>query len=276
MTLDPAHFDFLDVSIDQHVAVAVIDHPDRHNSVRPGESSEFSRFLREVATDDRVNAAVLAGVGKVFCAGGGPDAIDLYRSDDAAFHVMHENSRDLVRAHVELDKPVVTALNGLAAGVGAAFGLFADFIVADRSVRFGDGHIRGALVAGDGGVLIWPLSVGMLRAKRYLLTGDWITASEAERIGLITEVVDDGRCFERAMQIAHRLASGPQSAIRGTKRALNSHYAAALGAFELSVELEGESFRDPALGAYTDGLRNGRPAIPKDAGIAPKESGDGG
>jgi enoyl-CoA hydratase len=267
MVLEPTTYDFLSVTIERNVAVATIDHPDRKNAVRPGESSELTRFLEEVGADERVHVAVLAGKGDVFCAGGGPDAIDLYRTDDAAFQTMHENSRGLVRAHIELDKPVVTALNGLAAGVGAAFGLFADFIIADRSVRFGDGHIRAGLVAGDGGVLIWPLAMGMTRAKRYLLTGDWITATEAERLGLVTEVVDDGQCLARALEVADRLARGPQSAIRGTKRSLNRHYAAALAAFELSVELEGESFRDPALGELMDALRNGRPAIPRDARV---------
>ncbi len=267
MRLDPQTYQFLSISITRNIAVATIDHPERKNAVRPGESGELSRFLEEVGADDDIHVAVLTGTGDVFCAGGGPDAIDLFRTDEDAFKVMHDNSRALVEAHIGLDKPVVTAMNGLAAGVGAAFGLFADFIVADRSARFGDGHIRAGLVAGDGGALIWPLAVGMTRAKRYLLTGDWITADEAERIGLVTEVVEDGQCLTRALEIAERLAQGPQAAIRGTKRSLNQHYTVAMAAFDLSVELEGQSFRDPQLGALMDDLRSGKPAIPRDRRI---------
>jgi enoyl-CoA hydratase len=270
--LDPASYGFLDITVRDHLAIAIIDHPERKNAVRPGESSELSRFLTEVGADDRVHVAVVAGIGAVFCAGGGPDAIDVYRADNEAFERMHRNSLELVQAHINLDKPVVTGLNGLAAGVGAAFALFADFIVADRGARFGDGHVRGGLVAGDGGVLIWPLAVGMIRAKKYLLTGDWITAEEAERIGLVSEVVDDGQCLERALQIASRLAQGPQAAIRGTKKALNRHYALAMETFLLSMELEGESFHDPGLGKLMEAMRAGQPAIPRDPQAAARRA----
>src|ERR1700730_17102769 len=126
--LDPASYSFLDITIRDHLAIAIIDHPERKNAVRPGESNELSRFLTEVGADDRVHVAVVAGIGTVFCAGGGPDAIDVYRAGNEAFDRMHRNSLELVQAHINLDKPVVTGLNGLAAGVGAAFALFADFI----------------------------------------------------------------------------------------------------------------------------------------------------
>jgi enoyl-CoA hydratase len=127
----------------------------------------------------------------------------------------------------------------MASGAGAAFALLCDITIADRSARIGDAHVPAGLAAGDGGVITWPLTAGMAKAKRYLLTGDFISADEAERIGLITEVVDDGECVNTAMALAARLAITPQTALRYTKRALNQQMRdAAIRSFDLSLALE--------------------------------------
>lgn len=267
--LEPQSYEFLDVSLADHIALAMIDRPEQNNSPRPGQSSEFTRFLGQVQSDEDVYVAVLAAKGSVFCPGGGIEALETYHSDQAALEKMHDNTKQLVEAHIALDKPVVSALNGLAAGVGAAFALFADFVVADRSAELVDAHVTAGLVAGDGGVLIWPLSIGMVRAKKYMLTGDRISADEAERIGLVSEVVDDGQAMKRAFEIATRLAGAPQAAIRGTKRSINQHYQRALDVFRLSCDLEEQSFRDPALAPILVGMREGRAAMPVDPRAAP-------
>jgi Enoyl-CoA hydratase/isomerase len=111
--------------------------------------------------------------------------------------------------------------NAVAKGGGATFALLCDYIIVERSTVLSDGHIRAALTAGDGGTLIWPLAMGLTKAKRYLLTGDNISVEDAERFGLVTEVVEDGQSRARAMDVARRLADGPQVAIRNTKVALN-------------------------------------------------------
>jgi enoyl-CoA hydratase len=106
-------------------------------------------------------------------------------------------------------------------GLGATLALFCDVIIASENAKFGDPHVTVGLVAGDGGAVIWPMLCGLARAKEYLMTGDLLTATEAERIGLINHVVPQDEVMSKAMQLAQRLANGPSKAIRWTKLACN-------------------------------------------------------
>jgi enoyl-CoA hydratase len=165
---------------------------------------------------------------------------DVYNGDSDEMNNLLFSAREIINAHLSMDKPIISAINGHAMGAGAAFGLLCDFVILEEHALIADGHIRAALAAGDGGAIIWPLAMGITKAKRYLLTGDWITAVDAERFGLVTEVVPRGTSLERAQAIARRLADGPQSAIRYTKQALQSWLKIGLaGGFEQSLALEG-------------------------------------
>src|SRR4029450_1992959 len=106
-------------------------------------------------------------------------------------------------------------------GLGATLALFSDVIFAADNARIGDPHVRVGVVAGDGGAVIWPWLVGAARTKEFLLTGDLITAAEAERIGLINHVVPADQLMATALAFAQRLATGPTQAIRGTKAYIN-------------------------------------------------------
>jgi len=127
----------------------------------------------------------------------------------------------LIHNMIEVEQPIIAAVNGDAVGLGATLALFCDIIIASEKARFGDPHVRVGLVAGDGGAVIWPLLCGVAKAKEYLMTGDLISAAEAERIGLINHVVPPGEVMPKAMELAHRLANGPTRAIRWTKLACN-------------------------------------------------------
>src|SRR5207244_12224354 len=118
-------------------------------------------------------------------------------------------------------QPMIAAVNGPATGLGATLALFSDVIFAADNARIGDPHVRIGVVAGDGGAVIWPWLVGAARAKEFLLTGDLLTAAEAERIGLINRVVPADQLMATAMTFAQRLATGPTQAIRGTKVSVN-------------------------------------------------------
>lgn len=120
-----------------------------------------------------------------------------------------------------MEQPIVAAVNGDAVGLGATLALFCDIIIASEKARFGDPHVRVGLVAGDGGAVIWPLLCGVTKAKEYLMTGDLISAAEAERIGLINHAVPLGEVMPKAIELARRLANGPTRAIRWTKLACN-------------------------------------------------------
>ena len=130
-------------------------------------------------------------------------------------------AKRLIQNMLEMEQPIIGAINGDAVGLGATLALFCDIIIADERARFGDTHIKVGLVAGDGGAIVWPLLVGVARAKEFLLTGDLITATEAERIGLVNRVVPAGQAYTEGLVLAKRLAAGPTRAIRWTKLALN-------------------------------------------------------
>ena len=143
------------------------------------------------------------------------------RSATAADDDRDERAGDIVRTLIECDTPVVSAINGVAVGAGLAVALMADIGIIDKAAQFTDGHIRLGVAAGDHAVAIWPLLCGMAKAKYYLMTADFIDGAEAERIGLVSKAVDGDDVLPEAMRIAQTLATGPNDAIKFTKRALN-------------------------------------------------------
>jgi enoyl-CoA hydratase len=130
-------------------------------------------------------------------------------------------ARKIILDLLEVEQPIISAINGPATGLGATLALFSDVIFAAENARIGDPHVRVGVVAGDGGAIIWPWLVGAARAKEYLMTGDLLTAQEAERIGLINRVVPPDKLMSTAMEFATRLANGPTKAIRWTKVSVN-------------------------------------------------------
>ena len=263
-------YQYLRVEVVEGVALVTIDRPEALNACRAQDHGEFPRILRDLGDDPDVRAAVVTGAGKAFSVGGDLSLLEQMRSDPTGIPQLMEEGRALVDAHLALSKPIVAAVNGYAMGAGLAFALLCDFIIVERSTRMADGHIRVALAAGDGGAIAWPLTVGLVKAKRYLLTGDWITGEEAERIGLVTEVVDDGTSLERALVIARRMAAGPTQAISYTKVALNQWMRLGMmTSFELSLTGEIAGFTSKAFHSALDDLQaSGRTAIPSDDEVA--------
>jgi len=239
-------YEFIKTEMRGDVLVATLDRPEKLNAVNLSEHDELSRLLRQTQEDDAVKVLVTRGNGRAFCIGGDYSLMEDMVADPRLVLKMQRSARELIQAHVDMEKPVVAAVHGIASGAGASFALMSDIIIVERSTRIGDRHPIAGLAAGDGGVLTWPLSVGMARAKRYLLTGDWIDAETAERIGLVTEVVDDGTCFDRAIEWAERLASFPPVGVQLTKRALNSWFALGMPlAFNSSLAFEMLGFLQP-------------------------------
>ncbi|MEZ4334469.1 MAG: enoyl-CoA hydratase-related protein [Myxococcota bacterium] len=226
---------YLDICIEDAVAIVQLAGGRPGNALPFEGHAELAGILPRLGRDDRIDAVVLRGAGDEFSAGPTPEFIERLRANDPAFvaHLMRD-VRAIVEGHIEIEKPVVTALNGTTSGGTLAFALFADVVVAERHVVLSDPHVPAGVAAGDGGVLIWPLALGLLRAKRYLLTGDPISADEALALGLVTEVVDRGASVERALHWARRLAAAPRAALRHTKRALNQWLRIGLPAFEAS------------------------------------------
>jgi enoyl-CoA hydratase len=256
---------FLDVRIDAGVAEVVLDGPEEGNAISFEGHGEMSAILPRLGRDERVDAVLLTGAGDAFCVGPTPAFMErIAANDPQVVPRLMADVRALVQGHVECEKPVVAALNGPAGGGPLAFALLADVVVAERHVALSDLHVAAGVAAGDGGVLIWPLAMGLLRAKRYLLTGDPLSAEEAWRLGLVTEVVEPGASRERAMVWARRFAQGPRPALRHTKRALNQWLRVGMPAFDLSWAGEIATVASADARAGWEGLSRGEPLLPSD------------
>jgi enoyl-CoA hydratase len=258
-----AHFN---VEVRDRIAFISFNRPDKMNAVNQRISDDIPLVLKDFRASDDADVAVVTGEGRAFSIGGDLQLMQ-DMNDDPETHLpdLIATAGDLVRAHLDLDKPIIAAINGPAMGAGAAMALLCDIIIMERHATISDGHLMGALTAGDGGALIWPLAVGLTRAKKYLLTADWISAEEAERIGLVSEVVDTGDSLRRATEIAKRFAGAPQVPLRFTKRALNLWLWQNLPIFEQSLALEAISISRADVARTIENIRTSRTtAMPPD------------
>jgi enoyl-CoA hydratase len=196
---------------------------------------DLGAIWRVIDADPAVGAVVLTGRGRVFSAGGDFEMIDRIIEDHGFRMQMWKDGRALVENMLSCGKPIVSAINGAAAGGGLAAALLSDVSVAGRTSKIVDGHTTLGVAADDHAVAIWPLLVGMAKAKYYLMTNRPLTGEEAERIGLVSLCVDDDQVVPTALDVAGRLATGAPEAIRFTKHALNNWIRSAWPAFDASL-----------------------------------------
>jgi enoyl-CoA hydratase len=178
----------------------------------------------DLAEDTEVNAILLTGAGKAFCAGGDVKGMASRSGREEGRQramATPAGGRRLVQNMLDVEQPIIGAINGDAVGLGATIALFCDVIVASEKARFADTHVRVGLVAGDGGGVIWPLLIGPARAKEFLMRGHFINGAEAAKIGLVNYAVPPEEVLPKAREIAQELAEGPTWAIRWSKLAVN-------------------------------------------------------
>lgn len=215
-------YDELVIQVDHAgIAVVTLNRPDKANAVGPGMHNELSRIFRDLDRDPAIRVIVLTGRGKAFSAGGDlvwmQDMID----NPAIFERTIREAKEIVLSMLDCEKPVIAKVNGHAVGLGATLALFCDVIFASTTARFADPHVGAGLVAADGGAIIWPQLIGYARAKRFLLTGDSVTAVDAQGMGLINLAVAPEALDAEVAAFAARLAAGAQQAIRWTKATVN-------------------------------------------------------
>jgi enoyl-CoA hydratase len=231
------------------------------NSVSPQCHRELADVWRDVDRDDATDVVVLQGAGKGFSAGGSFDLLDGMIGDyNFRMRTMRE-ARDLVMNILDCSKPIVSAIHGPAVGAGLVAGVLADISVVGRTARIIDGHTRLGVAAGDHAAICWPLLCGMAKSKYYLLTCHTLTGEEAERIGLVSLVVDDDQVQARALEIATELATMAQPALRWTKHSLNHWYRNAGPIFDASLGLEFLGFSGPDAAEGIAAVREKRPAV---------------
>jgi len=245
------------------VLVVTINRPEVLNAANARLHWEFTQIWPVVDADPKTRVVVVTGAGKAFSAGGDLSLVeDMAGNPDALSRTMREAS-DLVYNMINLDKPVVSAINGVAVGAGLVVALMADVSIISETARFTDGHTRLGVAAGDHAAILWPLLCGMAKAKYYLLTADFIDGREAERIGLVTMCVPGDQVMGKALDVADRLARGSQISIQWTKRALNNWLRQAGPIFDQSLALEMLSFSYPDVREGVKAIREKRaPAFP--------------
>lgn len=238
----------------------IMSKPGRLNAADRSMHRQLADVWFELSRDERVDVVVVRGEGGVFSAGGDFDMIDDIIGDFGDRATVWREARDLVYNIVNCDTPIVSAIEGPAVGAGLVVGLLADISVAERSARIIDGHTRIGVAAGDHAAIVWPLLCGLAKSKYYLMLCEPLSGEEAERIGLVSRVVDDGSAHEEAMAIALRLRDGSASALRWTKYALNNWLRMAGPTFDTSLALEFLGFTGPDAREGVDAARAKRRA----------------
>ncbi len=210
----------------------------RMNTADAAMHAELGEIWRDVDADPTVNAAIITGAGKHFSAGGDFGMIQTTITDPEFRARNWKEARDIVYNLINCNKPVVSAMRGVAVGAGLVCGMLADISIATKECRIIDGHTRLGVAAGDHATIIWPLLCGMAKAKYYLLLCEQVLGEEAERIGLISLCVEDAELEAKSIEVATKLAEGAQSAIRWTKLALNNWLRMMGPTFDASLALE--------------------------------------
>ena len=251
---------------DNGVLLITINRPEKYNAADEVMHGELARVWVDVAADPQTRVAVITGAGKAFSAGGDLAMVGRIAGDyDRVSHMLKEMS-ELVYNIINCEKPIVSAINGVAVGAGTVAALLADVAIAAEDARIGDGHVKLGVAAGDHAAIIWPLLAGMAKARYYLLTGEMITGAEAERIGMVAKALPRDQVLDEALRVADQLATGSQPAIRLTKRALNSWLRAAGPTFDQSAAYEMLTFMGPdVVEGYQALVEKRAPAFPSAA-----------
>jgi enoyl-CoA hydratase len=232
-----------------------LNRPEVLNAADARMHTEFVELWAAIDADPEVRVAVVTGAGRGFSAGGDLKWVEESQGNYAEIVRILDEARALVYNMIGCQKPVVSAINGAAVGAGAVIALLADVSIAAERARIGDGHVRMGVAAGDHAAILWPLLIGMAKSKYYLMTGGMVDGKEAERIGLVSLCVPDGELEAKAMEVARGLATGPQHAIRFTKRALNQWLLQAGPIFDHSLALEMLGFFSDDIAAGIEGVR---------------------
>ncbi|GIW44593.1 MAG: 1,2-epoxyphenylacetyl-CoA isomerase [Candidatus Binatia bacterium] len=248
-----AEFETITYRLDNNVAWVTLNRPEQRNAVNATMREELIRVLSNAQTDAEIRALVLTGAGKGFCTGAdlsgsrgqGP------QGPGATRMVMKGSSQRLIRTLWELEKPVVCAVNGVAAGLGAHLAFASDFVIASSEARFIEIFVRRGLCVDAGGAFLLPRLIGLQRAKELVFFGDELSAEEAHRWGLVSRVVQPSDLERTAREWAERLAKGPTLALGFSKRLLHRSLD---GDLETCLEEEGLA---QAIVAQSEDLREG-------------------
>ncbi|WP_339129985.1 enoyl-CoA hydratase-related protein [Streptomyces sp. f51] len=209
---------------DNAVSWITLDRPEAMNALTRDQRERVIGLLAAASADPAVRAVVITATGRGFCAGadlrGGPPAGERVPGDVA--RTIRLGAQRLIAAVLDCEKPVIAAVNGTAAGLGAHLALACDLVLAAEEARFIEVFARRGLVPDGGGAYLLPRLIGPQRAKELMFFGDALSAADAERLGLVNRVVPPGELEKTVRAWAERLAAGPTRALALTKQLVNA------------------------------------------------------
>lgn len=248
-------YEFITYEVGDGVATITLGRPDVLNSFHRAMATELQGALGEAAADDGVRAVLLTATGRAFSAG--QDLAEAVPPGDAPLpdvgDIVRDSFNPIIRALRALPKPVVCAVNGVAAGAGANIALACDFVLAAEGASFIQAFTKIGLIPDSGGTFFLPRLLGMARATSLMMLGEKLTATDALRLGMIHDVVPDSTLHDVAYALAGRLATMPTRAFALTKQALEASWTNDLTAqLELEERLQREAGRTED---YVEGVR---------------------
>ena len=236
------------------VATLTLDRPPR-NALEKQMAAELDQALAELADDDRVRAVVLTGAGPGFCAGGDLKVLASELADPASARAFMRSCHRSILAIATMEKPVIAAVNGDAAGAGWSIALACDLIVAADTARFIMAFVKVGLVPDLGGAWYLTQLVGAHKAREWMMLGDVVTAAEAARFGVVNRVVEPAAVLPTAQALAAQLAAGPTKAL-----ALMKDMVGRYGSMPLNSALEDEA-EAQAVASQTEDFQEGARAF---------------
>lgn len=208
---------------DGHVAILTLNKPDKMNAISPEMREYFPLALQEVQEDENLRALIITGEGRGFCSGADVAALAARAAGqqaDASRKTTLALVGDFILGFERINKPIIAAVNGIAAGIGLTIPLVCDIRIASTNARFSAIWVKRGLVADGGATLLLPLIVGMEKALELSFTGDIIDAQEAARIRLVSRVVPHEELMSRAKELAQKIASRPPISVELLKRVM--------------------------------------------------------
>lgn len=207
-------------SLKNHVQIITLNRPEKKNAFNGEMIEEWVKALEDAQQNEEVHVIVITGAGNAFCSGGDVGGMKQDQKPLDNKNKLWENIHRVPLTLKSIDKPVIAAINGPAVGAGLDMALMCDIRTMVSDSKVSEGYVKVGLVPGDGGAFFLPKIVGEAKALELLWTGNFISSEEALTLGLVNHVYSKEEFMEKTMQLAEQIASGPQVAIRMTKRAV--------------------------------------------------------
>ena len=246
-------YETISTDIQNGVCTVRLNRPEVRNALGLLTRNELRDFFTKASEDESIRSIILTGSGSAFSAGG--DLSQMEGLDPIKGRKRLQSGHAMIQAMIQLEKPIIAAVNGAAAGAGVSVALASDMIVAASSSVFIQSFVHVGLIPDLGSIYFLPRLVGRHKAMELMMTGERISASEAHRLGIVNQVIDDEILLDEAQKLAQKLSDGPSHSIGLTKRLVNRSILS-----DIEHTLEEESLAQ-GICFQTDDFQEGRKAF---------------